>query len=247
MAWFSRLLADIPGVRHAFLDVHESSVFDKSRIVDIKQVHGTDILNFTTTPHSRPHVDGVFTSVSGQQIGIVTADCLPLLMASRDGCFVASVHAGWQGTAQGIIQQSVKRFTDAGIDAADIVVAIGPHIRPCCYEVSSSFLDVLLATPSAEQVRQHQQKLFLNVPRNSNAHSARAREENSLWFDLPAFCQVHLQVAGIRSANVDWLEKCTYCAPKELGSYRRRTHFPATKTQQVSVIVRGSECSGLST
>jgi hypothetical protein len=240
MAWFSRLLADIPGVRHAFLDVHESGAFDKSRIVDIKQVHGTDILNFTTTPHSRPHVDGVFTSVSGQQIGIVTADCLPLLMASRNGRFVASVHAGWKGTAQGIVQQSVEQFRDAGIDAEDIVVAIGPHIRPCCYEVSASFPELLLATPSAALVRLYQDRLFLQMPRDPNINSATAREENSLWFDLPAFCQLHLQGAGIRPENIEWLAKCTYCTPQALGSYRRRTHIPATKTQQISWIARGN-------
>jgi hypothetical protein len=240
MAWFSRLLADIPGVRHAFLDVHESAVFDKSHVVDIKQVHATDILNFTEPPQYRPHADGVFTAVSEQQIGIVTADCLPLLMASRDGRFVASVHAGWQGTAQGIVQQSVKHFAAVGIKAADIIVAVGPHIRPCCYEVSASFPDGLLSTPSAKMVRQHRQQLFLKAPRDPNTNSASAREEQSLWFDLPAFCQLHFQEAGILSDNIDWPGKCTYCAPEELGSYRRRTHKPATKTQQMSWISRGN-------
>ncbi|MDX6020896.1 peptidoglycan editing factor PgeF [Scandinavium sp. V105_16] len=238
MAYFSRLLADVPGVRHAFLDVHESTAFDKSKIVDIKQVHGADILNLTKTPDERPHVDGVFTSMAAQQIGVLTADCLPLLMASRDGQFIASVHAGWRGTALGIVQASVKQFAAAGFSADDIIVAVGPHIRPCCYEVSGDFYRALLATPAAERVRQHQPCLFSDTPRGQNVHSAQAREENSQWFDLSAFCQLELLDAGVKANNIDWLETCTYCTPEALGSYRRRTHVPATKTQQVSWIVR---------
>jgi polyphenol oxidase len=240
MAYFSRLLADVPGVRHAFLDVHESAAFDKSHLVDIKQVHGTDILHFTEPSQNRPHVDGVFTARSAQQIGVVTADCLPLLMASRDGRFIASVHAGWRGTAQGIVQQSVKQFAAAGVSAEEIIVAVGPHIRPCCYEVSADFYQALLTTPAAERVRQHQYHLFSPTPRGQNAHSAQAREENSLWFDLPAFCQAELLAAGVKAENIDWLALCTYCTPDALGSYRRRTHVPATKTQQVSWIIRKS-------
>ncbi len=238
MAYFSRLLADIPGIRHAFLDVHESAAFGRSHIVDIKQVHGTDILHLTEMPHNRPHVDGVFTSLTGKQIGIYTADCLPLLMASRDGRFIASVHAGWRGTAQGIVQQSVQRFVNAGVNVTDILVAIGPHIRPCCYEVSGSFREALLETAAAEQVRAHQHRLFLPTPRHPNARSAMAHEENSVWFDLPAFCELQLLAAGLRPENIEWLEQCTYCTPDALGSYRRRTHVPASKTQQVSWIVR---------
>lgn len=238
MAYFSRLLADIPGVHHAFLDVHESTAFDKSHLVDIKQVHGTDILNFIAPPSERPHVDGVFTARPAQQIGVATADCLPLLMASRDGQFIASVHAGWRGTAQGIVQASVERFTAVGVNIGDIIVAVGPHIRPCCYEVSDSFYAALLETPAAARVRQHQQRLFSSMPRGQNANSAKAREENSLWFDLPTFCQLELLAAGVKPENIDWLEKCTYCSPQALGSYRRRTHIPASKTQQISWIAR---------
>ncbi|MFJ3456195.1 peptidoglycan editing factor PgeF [Scandinavium goeteborgense] len=238
MAYFSRLLADIPGVHHAFLDVHESAAFDKSTLVDIKQVHGTEILNFTAQPATRAHVDGVLTALSGQSIGVVTADCLPLLMASRDGSVIASVHAGWRGTAQGIVQQSVKQFAGQDVNAADIVVAVGPHIRPCCYEVSAAFREALLASPVAQSVRQHQHELFSVLPKAPNALSASAREEKSLWFDLPAFCQLQLLESGIRAENIEWLAKCTYCTPDELGSYRRRTHQPATKTQQVSWIVK---------
>lgn len=241
MAWFSRLLTDIPGIRHAFLNVHESAAFDHSRLVDIKQVHGAELLSLTEMPEQRPHVDGVITSLTAQQIGIVTADCLPLLMASRDGRVIASVHAGWRGTAAGIVQQTVQQFAASGVEAKDIVVAIGPHIRACCYEVSEAFYHTLLQMPAREIVNRNQERLFFRSPQHPNALSARARENNSRWFDLPAFCLLHLQDSGIHAENIDVLEKCTYCTPDELGSYRRRTHEPATKTKQISWMNKDSQ------
>lgn len=236
MSWYSRKLADIPGIRHVFLDVHDSAVFDKSQMVDIKQVHGPGILHFTETPLDRPHVDGVVTSISGQKVGVATADCLPLLMASGDGRVIASVHAGWRGTAQGVIERAVSAFAAQQIAAEDIVVAIGPHIRACCYEVSPAFYDGLLQGPCADAVREYRERLFFSVPQQPTTKSARAQAADGQWFDLPAFCLIQLAQAGIASGNIEVLEKCTYCTPDELGSYRRRTHHPATKTQQISWI-----------
>lgn len=238
MAWLSHLLADIPGVRHAFLDVHESAVFDKSQLVDIKQVHGKDILHFTQQPEHRPLVDGVLTSRVGYPVGVVTADCLPLLMASRDGQHIASVHAGWRGTAEGIIGESVQQFAEFGVPASEIMVAIGPHIRACCYEVSAEFYDALLQTSAKSVVQSNRQSLFTSIPRQPNANSAAAREMNSLWFDLPKFSLLQLASAGVPAKNIEVIASCTYCTPESLGSYRRRTHVPAAKTQQIAWIVK---------
>lgn len=236
MSWQSHKLSDIPGVRHAFLDVHESALFDKNQIVDLKQVHGRELLHFTSTPTERPHADGVFTTVKGQKVGIVTADCLPVLMASRDGRCIASIHAGWRGTAAGIVEQAVDAFMRQGIAAEDIIAAIGPHIRPCCYEVSAAFYDDLQKSPCAGLVHAHRDTLFYSAPLQPNLNSAVTTSENSLWFDLPAFCLLQLKQAGVLSENVEVLETCTYCTPETLGSFRRRTHFPATRTQQMSWI-----------
>ncbi|MDU5687712.1 MAG: peptidoglycan editing factor PgeF [Kluyvera cryocrescens] len=238
MAWFSHLLADIPGVRHAFLDAHESAAFDKSRLVDIKQVHGKEILHFINPIEQRPLVDGVVTSTVGVPIGVVTADCLPLLMASRDGQHIASVHAGWRGTAAGIIAQSVEQFASLGVAADELVVAVGPHIRACCYEVSAEFYDALLQTPAKRLVESNRQSLFTSVPHKPNAHSAAAREINGLWFDLPRFNLLQLVSAGLPAKNIEVLETCTYCSAEDLDSYRRRTHVPAAKSQQIAWIIK---------
>lgn len=241
MPYFSHLLADIPGIQHAFLTAAESAAFDKTEIVDIKQVHGTDILTLTQRPDNRPQVDGIFTAMNRQKVAVVTADCLPLLMASKDGRFVCSIHAGWKGLTQGIVQRAVQQFTARGTACEDIVVAVGPHIGPCCYEVSAGFYPMLLTTAGGELARQHYAQLFLSHPRQPHTLSATPREFDSLWFDLSAFCALQLQAAGIVASQTDWLAICTYCTPQALGSYRRRTHFPAVKTQQLSWIMRSAE------
>ncbi|ALR76892.1 polyphenol oxidase family protein [[Enterobacter] lignolyticus] len=239
MTLHSRLLLEVPGIRHAFLTAAESAGRDRAGELDIKQVHGAELLALDRRrPQGRPQVDGVFTHLTGEKIAITTADCLPLLMASRDGRFIAGVHAGWKGIAQGIVENSVRQFVRHGIAPADVVVAVGPHIRACCYEVSAGFFPLLLTTPGGALAQAHRDSLFFNAPQRPNPHSAAPREPNGLWFDLPHFCELHLLAAGIRAGHIDWLESCTYCSPLTLGSYRRRTHYPAVKTQQISWISR---------
>lgn len=110
MSYPSRLLSDIPGIRYAFLDVHETAAFPYSEMAPVKLVHGNVVHHYQGPQAERPHADAVFTALRGQKVGVVTADCLPLLMASRDGRYVCSVHAGWRGAASGIIENSSWRY-----------------------------------------------------------------------------------------------------------------------------------------
>ena len=239
MAYTSHLLAAIPGIRHAFLNAAESAAFNRASLVDIKQVHGNEVLIDDCRRSERPRADGVFSAAVGQPLGVYTADCLPLLMASRDGRFISSVHAGWRGAALGIAERAVARFAERGVAAADVVVAIGPHIRACCYEVSAALYAQLLEMPSGALAAARREALFFSRPQRPSAGSPAAREANSLWFDLSAFAILALEQSGVRRENIDVLERCTYCTPGEvLGSFRRRTHSPAEKTQQISWIMK---------
>ncbi|MDQ8584112.1 laccase domain-containing protein, partial [Klebsiella aerogenes] len=85
MSYPSRLLSDIPGIRYAFLDVHETAAFPYSEMAPVKLVHGNVVHHYQEPQAERPHADAVFTALRGQKVGVVTADCLPLLMASREG------------------------------------------------------------------------------------------------------------------------------------------------------------------
>jgi YfiH family protein len=84
--------------------------------------------------------DGLITASGNIMLGIFTADCMPVLMASKDKSVKAAVHAGWKGLAAGILQNALKLFDEKfGVKAADTTVYIGPHIRQCCYGVSADF------------------------------------------------------------------------------------------------------------
>ncbi len=130
MAYTSRLLNAIPGIRHAFLDVHETAAFPYAELAPVKLVHGNEVHHYQQPLPTRPHADAVFTAVAGQKVGVVTADCLPLLIASRDGRYVCSVHAGWQGLVSGIVDNSLACFRQQGVALADLVIAVGPHFTP---------------------------------------------------------------------------------------------------------------------
>ncbi|SBI49969.1 membrane protein [Klebsiella pneumoniae] len=160
MAYTSRLLNAIPGIRHAFLDVHETAAFPYAELAPVKLVHGNEVHHYQQPLPTRPHADAVFTAVAGQKVGVVTADCLPLLIASRDGRYVCSVHAGWQGLVSGIVDNSLACFRQQGVALADLVIAVGPHIHPCCYEVSAGFYQQLLDQPGGDRVARHRQRLF---------------------------------------------------------------------------------------
>ncbi len=238
MSYPSRLLSDIPGIRYAFLDVHETAAFPYSEMAPVKLVHGNVVHHYQGPQAERPHADAVFTALRGQKVGVVTADCLPLLMASRDGGYVCSVHAGWRGAASGIIENSLALFHQHQVAPEEIVVVCGPHIHACCYEVSAEFYQTLLTMPAGELVRRYSDELFHQRLAPPEAGQARASGSDNLWFDLRALAQRVLQQAGVAAENTECLGSCTYCTPQALGSYRRRTHFPAAKTFQYSWIMR---------
>ncbi|HFN6056927.1 TPA: polyphenol oxidase family protein [Klebsiella pneumoniae] len=239
MAYTSRLLNAIPGIRHAFLDVHETAAFTYAELAPVKLVHGNEVHHYQQPLPTRPHADAVFTAVAGQKVGVVTADCLPLLIASRDGRYVCSVHAGRQGLVSGIVDNSLACFRQQGVALADLVIAVGPYIHPCCYEVSAGFYQQLLDQPGGDRVARHRQRLFHSRSGPvSDPLKAAARGSDNLWFDLRAFAEAIFAEAGVAPASVEWLGSCTYCTPQSLGSYRRRTHFPAPKSFQYSWIMR---------
>ena len=112
MAYTSRLLNAIPGIRHAFLDVHETAAFPYAELAPVKLVHGNEVHHYQQPLPTRPHADAVFTAVAGQKVGVVTADCLPMLIASHDVRTARLVIDTWRSDSL-----ELELAADSAIDA----------------------------------------------------------------------------------------------------------------------------------
>lgn len=114
------------------------------------QVHGTTVHRVESidrTAHTQ--ADVVMTDQTGLGIGIVTADCVPILLSAADGSVVAAIHAGWRGLAAGVIESGLQAVR-ASTKRLPLFAAVGPAARGCCYEVDEPVRRALLELYSEE-------------------------------------------------------------------------------------------------
>jgi hypothetical protein len=104
-------------------------------VVVARQVHGTRVESVSGPPAARPEADGLLTSARGVAVGVVTADCVPVLLVARRHRVAAAVHSGWRGTLGGIVGEAVAAVRGTGIAAGELEAAIGPAIGGCCYQI----------------------------------------------------------------------------------------------------------------
>lgn len=129
--FISPLLTTLPWVEHGFGGRHAVDWPPVSSAVATRQVHGVTVLH-AVAPGSCGEGDALVADVPELFVGVRTADCVPILLADVRQRRVAAVHAGWRGTAAGILTRAVEAL---GARPADIYAACGPSIGPCCYEV----------------------------------------------------------------------------------------------------------------
>ncbi len=230
MSWTARNLTDIPGIAHGFLGIDDAL---PANAFYCNQKHTADIVDSGAAAEACGDRvgDGVFTQ-EHTPVAVMTADCLPVLIASTDGQHVAAVHGGWKGLKAGILGNALARFDQAQVARDRLRIAIGPSIKPCCYEVSADFRALW---PGANPPWYRERP----APTHPNAlPQPPAMNPDGLWFDLAGYGVRLLTQQGIDSAQVEVVDICTCCHTHALGSYRRRTHWPTTRTQQFSWIAR---------
>jgi len=164
----------------------------------LKQIHSDRIERIDGGRGYLGEGDALVSDRPGVLVGVRTADCVPILIADPEHHAVAAVHAGWRGTAEGIVAKAVSRLTDEyGSKPRDLHAALGPSIGRCCYEVGpevvSRFRPWLPDVPAGEKA----------------------------YLDLTGVNQRQLTHAGISVANIYTGSPCTNCGPAELHSYRR--------------------------
>ncbi|WP_051172974.1 peptidoglycan editing factor PgeF [Thermodesulfobacterium hveragerdense] len=170
-----------------------------------KQVH-SDLFITLWNGSSVPEIfslegDGVLTDQERLFVGVKTADCVPVLLATKDRKIIGAVHAGWKGTVSKILEKTLRRVLSLGYKPEEIFLAIGPHIKVCCYEIKDEVLSALrIKFPFYEEViKHHQGKVYLDL------------EKANLY---QALC------LGIPEENV-WVSKdCTRCLHEVYWSHR---------------------------
>ncbi len=176
-------------------------------LVGLFQVHGPAVvvLDEPWGDDARPRADALVTRRRGVALGIVTADCAPVLFLDAEAGVIGAAHAGWRGAAAGVLEATVAAMERLGAARARIAAAIGPTIRQPSYEVAADMRDAVLAADPA------------------HARFFAAADRPDRWrFDLAGFCRAALTRAGI--ARVTDLGLDTYAEPARFFSYRRATH-----------------------
>ena len=148
-------------------------------------------------------VDAVITNLKGIGIGILTADCSPILAHESESGFILAIHAGWKGALAGVCENALNSLKDLGVDIKKISVAIGPTISTKCYEVKLDYVEAFIkANPYFEN-------FFI-------------KEDGSYFFDLTLFIESRFNLFGVYDINN--LDLCTYENPELFFSNRRAYH-----------------------
>jgi YfiH family protein len=183
-----------------------AAVAPNARLVTVYQVHGAECVTVSEPwpDEARPHADALVTDRPGLLLGILTADCAPVLLADQEAGVIGAAHAGWKGAFGGVTDATVAAMERLGARRERIAAAVGPCIAAASYEVDEGFHARFVAQDAA----------------NARFFAAGAPEH---WqFDLEGYVAHRLRSAGV--AQVDPLALDTYADPQRFFSFRRATH-----------------------
>ncbi|MCS5638514.1 MAG: polyphenol oxidase family protein [Myxococcota bacterium] len=171
-----------------------------------RQVHGITVARATGAGRlDVEEADAAVSDLPGVGLAIVTADCVPILLATASGTAVAAIHAGWRGLAAGVVERGLAALGECVQSGDRIVAGIGPRIGPCCYEVDEPVMDPLRGRFGAELDR-----------------ASSASRPGHFFLDLGQLVARALRRGGLRSGNMASLSHaCTACEPARFHSYRR--------------------------
>jgi YfiH family protein len=233
----SSQLTSLTHVAHAFLTADETP---PSGFLSTRQVHSRRVLvvdHETDCDLSQEDADGLVTRTF-DSISVRTADCLPVLVADTRGDLVAAVHCGWRGLAQGILDETIALLEREGAPPSDLVIAIGPAIHQCCYEVGVEVTNPLdRAWGHLWRDREPPWSTVQPKPRSAVRSRAVGRT-NGVWLDTIGLARMQLESCGIAGSRLEVVGSCTYCGPEAFASYRRNVHENNAQRAQRSWIAK---------
>ncbi|HET7709477.1 MAG TPA: peptidoglycan editing factor PgeF [Sphingomicrobium sp.] len=196
-----------------------AAVLDGAALATVHQVHSAEavFVEAAWPQDERPRADALVTDRPGILLGILTADCVPVLLADEEAGIVGAAHAGWRGAIAGVTDSTIDLMEKHGALRDRIAGAIGPAIAQASYEVDDSLRQRFVDEDP------HNARFFIDGPRG-RPH-----------FDLPAYVAHRLLLAGV--GTIERLALDTYADPDRFYSYRRATHAGAPDYgRQVSLI-----------
>jgi YfiH family protein len=224
------------GVRHFFgtrqhapieyeTGVPASDIRNRTWMVSVKQVHGTDALivdrPVTGDERFEGGWDALVTDQPGVTVVVRTADCVPVLIYDRWRKAVAAVHAGWRGALAGIVPKTLElMMARFGILTGDLRLSIGPSAGPCCYEVDQAVLEPLRSgRPDSSSL--------LVEDRGTTAR-----------LDLKSLVRRQALEAGVSPERISVVNVCTICHPALFYSYRREGRVNGTMLNGITLVAR---------
>ncbi len=183
-----------------------AAVLGSTTVLGLVQVHGVAVADARTpwTDATRPTADALVTNRPGQAIGVLTADCAPVLFADLRAGVVGAAHAGWRGAVAGVLEATIAAMEGLGAAREDMAAVVGPCIGQASYEVGADLRDEVLARDAADA------RFF-----------APGQRPDRWQFDLAGYCRARLAATGL--GRVDALFQDTLADEDRFFSHRRRT------------------------
>jgi hypothetical protein len=224
-------------------------------LVTVRQIHSNRAVRVAgdrPSPLGCGKADGLFTDEPGLLLAVLTADCIPVLVADRKRRAVAAFHAGWRGTVKRIVESGVGRMRlEFGSRPEDLIAAIGPGIGPCCYAVGEEVLsefesqfvyarELFREVYATDPVRNKYPMLFLT--QRAPGHSPIGP---GLHVDLIEANRRQLLAAGLRPRAIQAVGGCTNCQPELFFSHRTSRGRAGRMMSVIGVRPSGANQAGL--
>ena len=176
-------------------------------LLSVSQYHSADIVDVKEgwARKQGPKADGMVTNQANIGLGILTADCGPILFADAKNAIIGAVHSGWRGTVAGISEKMIEKMLEKGAERASIKAFLGPMIAQASYEVGEDVRQQVIAHNALNA------DLFI---KNS--------DEGKYLFNLPGLITRRLETTNI--SHIEDVAKDTYADADDYFSYRRNTH-----------------------
>jgi polyphenol oxidase len=187
----------------------------------------SNVVLFVEKPQpARPQADGIATTTPGLPLLLTFADCVPIIIFDPVGDLLAVVHAGWRGTASGIVQEAVSLLVGRGSQKSALVAAIGPAIGSCCYPTGWDAASQLIASLLSKQanvndscIEEANPNSLMSTIRDTKLQEFFLIKDETIHPDLKAINALQLLQAGVE--QIDITNFCTACKPELFYSHRQ--------------------------